>query len=191
MSSTGSWSVSSSNWPTARPSLVASSAIPAGTSIASCKLDADDSASLSRFFEAGVESAFHLPDKEELEGKKGKDDRKRRRRNRDARNDDVLRLVEELGDAHEAWQLDEAAPQLSRTLQHQRQLRRRLAGGKMPEGGVCCSAECLAADIMSIFRRMRESSGPRCAAPAPVRRTSWGCLSLHGQPTEFQEEKRN
>ena len=188
MSSAGSWSVSSANWPTARPSPVASSGIPAGKSIVSCNLDADDTANLSRFFEAGVESAFHWPDKEELEGKKGKADRKRRRRNRDARNDDVLRLVDELGDAHESWSLDEAAPQLSRTLQHQRLLRCRLVDISRCSVDVSrrCRAEKLASEIMAMFRGFR-ASDLRCASAAlplflrlaPMSPTSQLCLRLH------------
>ena len=65
---------------------MSSSEPPAAGKPTATELDDKDEALLARFLAAGAQHLFEYPSKEEASGKKGKQDKSRRRVNRDARN---------------------------------------------------------------------------------------------------------
>jgi len=73
---------------------MSSSEPPAAGKPTATELDEKDEALLARFLAAGAQHLFEYPSKEEASGKKGKQDKARRRVNRDARNLSALHTLE-------------------------------------------------------------------------------------------------
>ena len=73
---------------------MSSSEPPAAGKPTATPLDDKDEELLARFLAAGAQHLFEYPSKEEASGKKGKQDKVRRRANRDARNLSALQTLE-------------------------------------------------------------------------------------------------
>ena len=98
-SAAGSCSTSVNGEHSARNAAHACSTSPSDTDAAGTardvgKLDADDRAMHARFVAVGAEAEFEWPIGKERSGKGGKKDVKRRRKNRDARNTDLVEKLQ-------------------------------------------------------------------------------------------------
>jgi len=152
-------------------------AVPAGKAVDMEMLDTQDHVRHARFLAVGAQVEFEWPDAKELSRKGGKADAKRRRKNRDARNDDRIQRLESGFTQHDKWQW----PAVTTLVEHamarvkDSQIAERLAH-EMVEGAIVAALDEEAARAK---KAMQVETNCRSCSTNAAHRSNYKSLSMH------------